>query len=127
MQKSWHNLVQPVNQPATLALDSGSLTSRPEHDLHGLGHVNVLAVTELKLSQSSIQEAVTAGKVKHIGLSECSAEDIRKAHAIHPITLLEQEWSLFTRDIEVPKNSVSSRPQQATAILCLMSVLPSVS
>ena len=48
-----------------------------------------------------LQEAVTAGKVKHIGLSECSADDIRKAHAIHPITLLEQEWSLFTRDIEV--------------------------
>ncbi|KAK9853116.1 hypothetical protein WJX84_005604 [Apatococcus fuscideae] len=48
----------------------------------------------------AMKEAVTAGKVKHIGLSECSADDIRKAHAIHPITLLEQEWSLFTRDIE---------------------------
>ena len=48
-----------------------------------------------------LQEAVTAGKVKHIGLSECGADDIRKAHAIHPITFLEQEWSLFTRDIEV--------------------------
>ncbi|KAK9833650.1 hypothetical protein WJX74_001760 [Apatococcus lobatus] len=39
-------------------------------------------------------------KGEEIGLSECGAEDIRKAHAIHPITLLEQEWSLFTRDIE---------------------------
>ena len=47
------------------------------------------------------QEAVVAGKVRHIGLSECNAEEIRKAHAIHPITLLEQEWSLFSRDIEV--------------------------
>ncbi|KAK9850252.1 hypothetical protein WJX84_002133 [Apatococcus fuscideae] len=48
----------------------------------------------------AMKEAVTAGKVKHIGLSECGADDIRKAHAIHPITFLEQEWSLFTRDIE---------------------------
>ena len=41
------------------------------------------------------------GKVKYIGLSEISAEDIRKAHAVHPITAIEMEWSLFTRDAEV--------------------------
>lgn len=39
--------------------------------------------------------------MKGIGLSEVSAADIRKAHAIHPITAVEAEWSLFSRDAEV--------------------------
>jgi aryl-alcohol dehydrogenase-like predicted oxidoreductase len=44
---------------------------------------------------------VKEGKVKYLGLSEISAANIRKAHAIHPITALEMEWSLFARDCEV--------------------------
>lgn len=45
-------------------------------------------------------ELVTAGKVRHLGLSEASAETIRRAHAVHPITALQTEYSLFTRDLE---------------------------
>jgi aryl-alcohol dehydrogenase-like predicted oxidoreductase len=41
-----------------------------------------------------------AGKAKHIGLSEASAATIRKAHAVHPVHCIEQEWSLWARDIE---------------------------
>ena len=41
------------------------------------------------------------GLIKGIGLSEISAADIRKAHAVHPITAVELEWSLFSRDAEV--------------------------
>lgn len=41
------------------------------------------------------------GKVKYLGLSEISPSDIRKAHAVHPITALEMEWSLFSREAEV--------------------------
>ena len=48
-----------------------------------------------------LQELVKEGLVKGIGLSEVSAADIRKAHAIHPITAIEMEWSLFSRDAEV--------------------------
>lgn len=47
------------------------------------------------------QELVEEGHVKYIGLSEISPADVRKAHAIHPITALEMEWSLFSRDAEV--------------------------
>ena len=47
------------------------------------------------------QELVKGGLVKGIGLSEVSAADIRKAHAVHPITAVELEWSLFVRDAEV--------------------------
>jgi len=45
-------------------------------------------------------ELVAAGKVRHLGLSEASAANIRKAHATHPITALQTEYSLFTRDLE---------------------------
>ena len=45
-------------------------------------------------------ELVAAGKVRHLGLSEASAANIRKAHATHPITALQSEYSLFTRDLE---------------------------
>ncbi len=47
------------------------------------------------------QELVKEGLIRGIGLSEVSAANIRKAHAVHPITAIEMEWSLFTRDAEV--------------------------
>ena len=45
-------------------------------------------------------ELVKEGKVKYLGLSEASAQSIRKAHAVHPITALQSEYSLLTRDVE---------------------------
>jgi aryl-alcohol dehydrogenase-like predicted oxidoreductase len=43
---------------------------------------------------------VGAGKVRYLGLSEASAENIRRAHAVHPISALQSEYSLWTRDVE---------------------------
>lgn len=48
----------------------------------------------------AMKELVEAGKVRHLGLSEASAETIRRAHAVHPITALQSEYSLFTRDLD---------------------------
>src|SRR6478672_3095039 len=48
----------------------------------------------------AMAELVEAGKVRHLGLSEASAANIRKAHGTHPITALQTEYSLFTRDLE---------------------------
>jgi aryl-alcohol dehydrogenase-like predicted oxidoreductase len=45
-------------------------------------------------------ELVAAGKVRHLGLSEAASDTIRRAHAAHPITALQTEYSLFTRDLE---------------------------
>lgn len=45
-------------------------------------------------------ELVTAGKVRHIGLSEVAADTLRRAASAHPITALQSEWSLWSRDIE---------------------------
>jgi aryl-alcohol dehydrogenase-like predicted oxidoreductase len=48
----------------------------------------------------ALSELVAAGKVRHLGISEASAETIRRAHAVHPITALQSEWSLWSRDAE---------------------------
>ena len=48
----------------------------------------------------AMKELVEAGKVAHLGLSEAGAGTIRRAHAVHPITALQTEYSLFTRDLE---------------------------
>jgi aryl-alcohol dehydrogenase-like predicted oxidoreductase len=49
----------------------------------------------------AMAQAVQAGKVRFLGLSEASAATIRRAHATHPITAVQSEWSLWTRDPEV--------------------------
>jgi len=48
----------------------------------------------------AMSELVDAGKVRFLGLSEASAETIRRAHAVHPISALQSEYSLWSRDIE---------------------------
>lgn len=47
-----------------------------------------------------LKKLVEEGKIKYIGLSEASPDTIRRAHAVHSITTLQMEWSLWTRDIE---------------------------
>ncbi|GAA0928896.1 aldo/keto reductase [Streptomyces thermoalcalitolerans] len=48
----------------------------------------------------ALAELVAEGKVCHIGLSEAAPETIRRAHAVHPITAVQSEYSLWTRDVE---------------------------
>jgi aryl-alcohol dehydrogenase-like predicted oxidoreductase len=48
----------------------------------------------------AMAELVAAGKVRHLGLSEASPETIRRAHAVHPITALQTEYSLWERTLE---------------------------
>lgn len=48
----------------------------------------------------ALGELVTAGKVRAIGLSEVGAETVRRAHAVHPVTAVQSEYSLWTRDPE---------------------------
>ena len=48
----------------------------------------------------AVGELVAAGKVRHLGLSECSAATLRKAHTLHPVTAVQSEYSLWTRDPE---------------------------
>ncbi len=55
------------------------------------------------------------GKVKYLGISEASADEIRRAHAVHPITACQLEWSIWTRDVEVCTHICPS-PEIPTAV-----------
>jgi aryl-alcohol dehydrogenase-like predicted oxidoreductase len=67
-------------------------------DLYYLHRVD--ARTPIEDTVGAMQRLVEAGKVRHLGLSEVSAETLRRAHAVHPITALQSEYSLWTRDPE---------------------------
>jgi aryl-alcohol dehydrogenase-like predicted oxidoreductase len=56
--------------------------------------------TPIEETVGAMAELVAAGKVRHLGLSEASAQTIRRAHAVHPISALQSEYSLWTRDPE---------------------------
>ncbi|MGZ3142340.1 aldo/keto reductase [Lentzea chajnantorensis] len=60
----------------------------------------VPADTPIEETVGAMSELVAEGKVRHLGLSEAGAETLRRAHAVHPITALQSEWSLWSRDIE---------------------------
>lgn len=56
--------------------------------------------TPIEETVGALSELVAAGKVRHIGLSEASAATIRRAHAVHPVSAVQSEYSLWTRDPE---------------------------
>jgi aryl-alcohol dehydrogenase-like predicted oxidoreductase len=51
-------------------------------------------------SVGALSALVKAGKIRHIGLSECSAQTLRRAHKVHPVAAVQSEYSLWSRDIE---------------------------
>jgi aryl-alcohol dehydrogenase-like predicted oxidoreductase len=72
----------------------------------GLDHVELYyqhradPAVPIEETVAAMASLVEAGKVRYLGLSEVSADTIRRAHAVHPITAVQSEWSLFSRDIE---------------------------
>lgn len=56
--------------------------------------------TPIEETMEALAELVREGKIKAIGLSEVSVQTLRKAHAVHPLTALQSEYSLWTRDLE---------------------------
>ncbi|CAL9135624.1 unnamed protein product [Musa textilis] len=67
-------------------------------DLYYLHRVDTTVPIEETMGE--LRKLVEEGKVKYIGLSEASPDTIRRAHAVHPISALQMEWSLWTREIE---------------------------
>ena len=87
----------------TLAYWPGHLRLVDEHDGNLLFRgsepktlFGTFAYEELMLA---MKELVQAGKVKCVGLSEASADTIRRAHAVYPVTAVQQEWSLFATSL----------------------------
>jgi aryl-alcohol dehydrogenase-like predicted oxidoreductase len=72
----------------------------------GTDHIDVYyqhrvdANTPIEETVGAMGELVEQGKVRYLGLSEAAAETIRRAHAVHPISALQTEYSLWSRDVE---------------------------
>ncbi|MDO9458431.1 aldo/keto reductase [Nocardioides sp.] len=67
-------------------------------DLYYLHRVD--PATPLEDTIGAMAELVTAGKVRYLGVSEVTADQLQRAHAVHPITAVQSEWSLWTRGLE---------------------------
>ena len=116
-------LVAPVRDRVVLATKFGLVSgardnpidSRPERaapcleaSLHRLGvdHVDLFyahridRAVPLEETIGAMAALVTAGKARHLGVCELDGDELRRAHAVHPIAALQSEWSLFNRDIE---------------------------
>ncbi|KAK2990858.1 hypothetical protein RJ640_002842 [Escallonia rubra] len=67
-------------------------------DLYYVHRIDTTVPIEVTVGE--MKKLVEEGKIKYIGLSEASPDTIRRAHAVHPITAVQLEWSLWTRDSE---------------------------
>ncbi len=94
---------------------TGRVNGRPDYLRHAVdGSLQRLGVDTIDLyyqhrvdpatpveeTFGALGELVAAGKLRYLGISEASPESIRRAHATHPLTAVQTEWSLFTRDVE---------------------------
>jgi len=89
------------NDPAyaARAIDASLARLRTDHvDLYYLHRRDPAVPIEDVVG--AMADLVSAGKARHIGLSEVTPDELRRAHAVHPITAVQTEWSLWSRDVE---------------------------
>ncbi|WP_370939335.1 aldo/keto reductase [Amycolatopsis sp. cg13] len=97
-----------LGEPTQVRGDAAYVRQACEASLQRLGvdHIDLYYLhrvdpdVPIEETVGAMAELVQDGKVRHLGLSEASAQTIRRAHAVHPIAALESEWSLWTRDLE---------------------------
>ncbi|MFG2098462.1 aldo/keto reductase [Streptomyces sp. NPDC048612] len=97
-----------LGEPTAIRGDAAYVREACEASLRRLGvdHIDLYyqhrVDPEVPIEETvgAMAELVTAGKVRHLGLSEASAATLRRAHAVHPIAALQSEWSLWTRGLE---------------------------
>ena len=98
----------PARGPGHLDSSPANIRTAVEGSLKRLGtdHIDLYyqhrvdPKTPIEDTVGALAELVAEGKIRHIGLSEAWADTIRRAHAVHPITALQSEYSLWTRDQE---------------------------
>lgn len=94
---TWNRDSSPAN--IRTALEGSLRRLRTDHiDLYYQHRVD--PNTPIEDTMGALAELVAEGKVRHVGLSEAGPDTIRRAHAVHPITALQSEYSLWTRDPE---------------------------
>ena len=101
------------NAAGQLAIDNqpGSLREAVEGSLWRLGtdRLDLFYLhridrdTPIEESMGALAELVRAGKIRHLGLSECSVQTLRRAHAVHPVAAVQSEYSLWSRE---PENGI---------------------
>lgn len=94
---------------------TGNVIGRPDYAVRalegslrrlGMDHVDLYyqhrvdPTIPVEETWGALAEQVQAGKVRYLGISEASPDSIRRAHATHPVTAVQTEYSLFTRDVE---------------------------
>jgi aryl-alcohol dehydrogenase-like predicted oxidoreductase len=91
----------PDSSPASIrAAVEGSLTRLGTDHIDLYYQHRVDPSTPIEDTVGTMAELVAEGKIRHLGLSEAWVDNIRRAHAVHPITALQSEYSLWTRDPE---------------------------
>ena len=93
----WHIDSSPANVRAAV---EGSLRRLDTDHIDLYYQHRVDPGTPIEDTVGALADLVTEGKIGHIGLSEAWVDNIRRAHAVHPITALQSEYSLWTRDQE---------------------------
>jgi aryl-alcohol dehydrogenase-like predicted oxidoreductase len=94
--------------PGVIDSSRGNVKAAVEGSLKRLGtdHIDLYYQhrvdpnTPIEETIGAVADLVAEGKVRHIGLSEASPATIRRAHAVHPVSALQTEYSLWTRDVE---------------------------
>jgi aryl-alcohol dehydrogenase-like predicted oxidoreductase len=97
-----------IRRTGLIVNDTESIRAAAEGSLRRLGvdHLDVYYMhrrnVEVPIEETvgTMAELVKEGKVRHLGLSEVTAEELRTAYGVHPIVAVQSEWSLFSRDIE---------------------------
>ncbi len=103
-------IVRAPNDPRGRAVDGSPEYVKRACDASlerlGIEHIDLYyqhrpdVMTPIEDTVGAMAELVTEGKIRYIGLSEAGPETIKRGHAVHPITALQSEWSLWSRDIE---------------------------
>lgn len=89
------------SSPANIRLAVDGSLRRLETDYIDLYYQHRLdRQTPIEDTMSALAELVSEGKIRHIGLSEVGVDTIRRAHTVHPVTAVQSEYSLWTRDQE---------------------------
>jgi aryl-alcohol dehydrogenase-like predicted oxidoreductase len=89
------------NQPVSLRQAVESSLTRLDTDRIDLFYLHRIdRETPIEESVGALARLVQAGKIRHIGLSECSVQTLRRAHAVHPIAAVQNEYSLWSREPE---------------------------
>jgi aryl-alcohol dehydrogenase-like predicted oxidoreductase len=109
------------NQPGSLRAAVESSLTRLGTDRIDLFYLHRIdRDTPIEESVGTLAQLVTAGKIRHIGLSECGVATLRRAHAVHPIAAVQSEYSLWSRD---PENGILATCRELGAGLVAYSPL----